>query len=79
MSWQRKLLRVDLTKGSCAAEALNMEWAEAYLGQRGLATKYLLEEIDPTVDALAPENKLIIASGPLTGTMASTGGRWSAV
>src|SRR5690606_15869546 len=28
---------------------------------------------------LAPGNKLIIATGPLTGTMASTGGRWSAV
>ena len=79
MSWQRKLLRVDLSAGTCVSEALNMEWAEAYLGQRGLATKYLMEEIDPKVDALAPGNKLIIATGPLTGTMASTGGRWSAV
>ena len=79
MSWHRKLLRVDLSAGTCVSEALNMEWAEAYLGQRGLATKYLMEEIDPKVDALAPGNKLIIATGPLTGTMASTGGRWSAV
>ena len=79
MSWQRKLLRVNLTAGTCVSEALNMAWAEAYLGQRGLATKYLLEEIDPKVDPMAPENKLIITTGPLTGTMASTGGRWSAV
>jgi aldehyde:ferredoxin oxidoreductase len=31
------------------------------------------------VDALAAENKLIFATGPLTGTMASTGGRYSVV
>lgn len=79
MSWQRKILRVNLTAGTCTAAALNMDWAEAYLGQRGLATKYLMEEIDPRCDPLGPDNKLIIATGPLTGTMASTGGRWSAV
>jgi aldehyde:ferredoxin oxidoreductase len=79
MGWQRKLLRVNLTAGTCVSEALNMAWAQAFLGQRGLATKYLMEEINSQVDPLSPENKLIIATGPLTGTMASTGGRWSAV
>ena len=79
MSWQRKILRVNLTAGTCTSEPLNMEWAEAFLGQRGLATKYLMEEMDPAADALGPDNKLIIATGPLTGTSASTGGRWSAV
>ena len=44
MAWQRKVLRVNLSKGTCTAEPLNMEWARAYLGQRGLATKYLVEE-----------------------------------
>ena len=29
-----------------------MEWAELYLGQRGLGTKYLSEEIDAGIDAL---------------------------
>jgi aldehyde:ferredoxin oxidoreductase len=56
-----------------------MQWAQQYLGSRGLATKYLMEEIDPKVDPLSPDNKLIIATGPLTGTIASTGGRWTAV
>ena len=36
MAWQRKILRVDLTKGTCTPEPLNMEWAAQYLGQRGL-------------------------------------------
>jgi aldehyde:ferredoxin oxidoreductase len=79
MAWQRKLLRVDLTHGTCTAEALNMDWAMAFLGQRGLATKYLIEEVDPKVDPLSPANKLIFATGPLTGTMASTGGRYSVI
>ncbi|PPR76320.1 MAG: putative oxidoreductase YdhV [Alphaproteobacteria bacterium MarineAlpha3_Bin4] len=79
MGWQRKILRVNLTAGTAKGEPLNMDWAAKYLGQRGLATRYLMEEIDPTVDPLSPENKLIFASGPLTGTMSPTGGRWSVV
>jgi aldehyde:ferredoxin oxidoreductase len=79
MSWQRRILRVDLTQRRCAPEPLNMEWAKAFLGSRGLGTKYLAEEIDPKVDPLAPENKLIFATGPLTGTMASTGGRYTVI
>ncbi len=79
MAWQGKILRVNLTERTAASEPLNMEWAEAYLGQRGLATKYLMEEIDPRVDPLSPDNKMIFVTGPLTGTGASTGGRWSVV
>ena len=79
MGWTRKVLRVNLTEGTIKTEPLNMGWAEKYLGQRGLATKYLVEEIDPKTDPLGPGNKMIFATGPLTGTMAATGGRWSAV
>lgn len=79
MAWTKKILRVNLTKGECTAEPLNMDWAMKYLGQRGLATKYLSEEIDPKCDALGPDNKLIMATGPLTGTMASTAGRYSVI
>jgi aldehyde:ferredoxin oxidoreductase len=79
MSWKRKILRVNLTEGRCTSEDLNMQWANDYLGQRGLATKYLVEEIDPSCDALGVDNKLIMATGPLTGTMASTGGRYSVI
>lgn len=79
MAWTGQILRVNLTAGTCTPEPLNREWAALYLGQRGLATKYLAEEIDPKVDALSPGNKLIMATGPLTGTMASTGGRYSVI
>lgn len=79
MSWAGKILRVDLTAGTVTNEPLNMAWAKDYLGSRGLATRYLVAETDPKVDPLAPENKLIWATGPLTGTMASTGGRYTVV
>jgi aldehyde:ferredoxin oxidoreductase len=79
MSWAGKILRVNLTAGTVKSEPLNMEWARAYIGSRGLASKYLISEIDPKVDPLAAENKLIWSTGPLTGTMASTGGRYTVV
>ncbi len=79
MSWAGKILRVNLSTGAIRREPLKMEWAKAYLGSRGLASKYLISEIDPKVDPLSPENKLIWATGPLTGTMASTGGRYTVV
>ena len=79
MGWTGKILRINLTKGTVKSEPLNMEWADKYLGQRGLASKYLAEEIDPKCDPLGPDNKIIFATGPLTGTCASTGGRYSVI
>ncbi|MEO0619684.1 MAG: aldehyde ferredoxin oxidoreductase family protein [Pseudomonadota bacterium] len=79
MAWTRQILRVNLTDGTIEKQPLNMEWAHKYLGQRGLATKYLTEEIDANIDPLSPENKIIFATGPLTGTAASTGGRYSVI
>ncbi len=79
MSWTGKILRVNLTRGEVKEEALNMDWAADYIGQRGLATRYLVEETDPRCDPLGPDNKLIFATGPLTGTAVSTGGRYSVI
>ena len=79
MAWADNVLRVNLTDGVISNEPLNMEWARLYLGQRGLATKYLMEEIDPKCEALSPDNRMIVTTGPLTGTHASTAGRYSVV
>ncbi len=79
MSWAGKILRVNLSAGTVKSEPLNMEWARAYIGSRGLGTKYLVEEVDATVDPLSADNKIIWATGPLTGTMASTGGRYTVI
>ena len=77
--WVGKVLRVDLTNGVVTKEDLNEVWARDYVGTRGLATKYLYEEMDPKVDPLSPENKLIMATGPVTGTNASTSARYCVV
>ena len=79
MSWAGKILRVNLTTGFVTSEPLNMQWAREYVGSRGLGSKYLINEIDPKVDPLSPDNKIIWATGPLTGTMASTGGRYTVI
>jgi len=79
MSWQNQALRVDLTFGKISVEPLNAEWANDYLGGRGLGSKYLFESMDPAADALSPDNALIFVTGPLTGTMASTSGRYAVV
>ena len=64
--WTGKVLRVDLTNGVVAKEDLNMGWAREYVGMRGLGAKYLYEEMhDPMVDALDPDNVLVLSTGPL--------------
>ena len=60
--WHGKLLRVDLSAGTCSVEALNEQWAKQYLGGRGLASKYLVEEVAPETDPLSAANKLIFAT-----------------
>ncbi len=77
MSWAGKILRVNLTTGTVKSEPLNMQWAQAYIGSRGLAAKYLTTEVSPKVDPLSVDNKIYFTTGPLTGTMASTGGRYT--
>ncbi len=77
--WQGQILRVNLTKGTCKKEKLDPKLARAYIGGRGLGTKILYDEVDPKVDPLSPNNKLIMATGPLTGTNASTGGRYMVI
>jgi len=79
MAWAGKILRVNLSAGTVKSEPLNMQWARDYVGSRGLGSKYLISEIDPKVDPLSADNKIIWATGPLTGTMASTGGRYTVI
>jgi aldehyde:ferredoxin oxidoreductase len=77
--YEYQVLRVDLTREEIKRETITGENVKNYLGGRGLASKILYDEIDPKVDPLSPENKLIYATGLLTGTAASTGGRYMVV
>jgi aldehyde:ferredoxin oxidoreductase len=77
--WAGRILRVNLTTGEIKVEPLNETWAREYIGGRGLAARYLYDAMDPKVDALSPENVLIFATGPLTGTNTSCGSRYMVV
>ena len=77
--YRGKLLRVNLTSGQISTEALDLDVAKKFIGGRGLGSYYLSREIDPQVDPLSPENKLILATGPLTGSTAPASGRYMAV
>ena len=74
--WHGKALRVDLTNETVSVEQIDPQTAKDYIGGRGWAIKMLHDEVEPTVDPLSPENKLIFTVGPLTGTPAPTGNRY---
>lgn len=74
-----QVLRVDLTKGKWEVEDLDLDVAKDYIGGRGLGARILLDEVAADVDPLGPDNKLIFATGPLTGTGAPTGCRYVVV
>ena len=73
------ILRVNLKTGAISKEPLNTKSADEYVGARGLGTKYYCDECDPKCDPLGPDNKLIFMTGPLTGTCATSAGRYNAV
>jgi len=77
--WTGQILRADLTNGKIKKEALDEKLAGDFIGGRGLASKMLFDEIDPAIDPLSPKNKLILATGPLTGTYAPSSGRYMVV
>jgi aldehyde:ferredoxin oxidoreductase len=74
-----KFLRIDLSTGQIKKEDLDLELAMKFVGGRGLGSYFLAEEVDPKTESLSPANKIIIATGPLTGSQAPTGGRYMVV
>ncbi len=77
--WHGKLLRINLTTRKATIEDIPAQICKDYIGGRGVAIRYLYDEMDPLVEPLSPENKLIFATGPLTATTAPTGNRYMAI
>jgi len=76
-----RVLRVDLWKEKVYIEPLPPEnILRMWLGGRGLGVYYMLKEVNPRVDPLSPENKAIVATGPITGVAGiPASGRWCSV
>ncbi|RDE13954.1 MAG: aldehyde:ferredoxin oxidoreductase [Candidatus Thorarchaeota archaeon] len=70
-----KILRVNLTDSSFHVEPLPSEWVREYVGGDGFAARMLFSELKPRIDPLGEDNKLIIATGPVTGTLWPMSGR----
>ncbi len=77
--YKGKMLKVDLTNEKITEEPLRMDFAEEYIGGKGLAARYLLEELKPGVNPLSPENILIFMTGPITGTNAPASAKYTVV
>jgi aldehyde:ferredoxin oxidoreductase len=71
--WVGRCLRVNLTEHQFQTEEISRDLLDRFLGGRGLGVKVLLDEIDPLVDPLSPDNTIVFTSGPLVGTGAVTG------
>jgi len=73
------ILRIDLAKGSVTREDVDEKQLRDYIGGRGYATKMIYDEVPKGTDPLSPQNKLIFACGPLTGTSSPASGRYMVV
>jgi len=69
-----RILHIDLSTGKVETEPLREDLAKKYIGGIGLGMRLFLDHSKPGVDPFSPENPLILATGPLSGTMAPTGG-----
>lgn len=78
-AWIGQVLRVNLTDATIKKEKLDPALLQNYIGARGLGSKLFMDEVNPQVDPLSPENKIIFMTGPLTGTLAASGGRYNVV
>lgn len=71
-----KILRVNLTSRT-VTEVPTMDYADRFLGGRGIAAKIYWDEVKPEVSALDPDNRVVFATGPLGGLPAVAGSRWT--
>ncbi|MEW6365590.1 MAG: aldehyde ferredoxin oxidoreductase family protein [Acidobacteriota bacterium] len=73
--WIGQILRIDLSSKSHRIETFDERFATQWVGGRGFALKILWDELKPGTDPLGPDNKLIVALGPISGVAAPNTGK----
>ncbi len=63
-----KILYIDVARRTFREEVVPDSVYERFLGGKGFATHLLLENSEPGVDPLSPDNPIIFATGPVTDT-----------
>lgn len=69
------ILRVDLSTGNVNKVPIE-DYADLFLGGRGIAAKIYWDEVPPGIDAFDPENRLLFVTGPIAGVPGFAGSRW---
>jgi len=64
-----RMIRIDVGKRESTLWTVPDD-LRSYLGGIGYGVKLLCAEVDPRIDPLSPDNKIILTVGPLTGTSA---------
>ena len=71
-----KILEVDLSTSRLTDRSIDEKTARKFLGGKGLGLTIIYDELKPDVDPLGPDNIIVFATGPATGTSFPTGGRY---
>ena len=74
-----KMLFVDLSTSIIESRDIPSEWVELYTGQKGLGSRILMEDFSPKTDTLAPENRIILATSIMAGTIVSSSAKLAIV
>ncbi len=77
--WTGKTVKINLTDSSITETNSDQNILQSFIGGRGLGVKLYYDAVKPDIDPLSPENILIFATGPLTGTAAPMSGRHAMV
>jgi aldehyde:ferredoxin oxidoreductase len=70
-----RILDIDLSTARVTQRAIEPQFARQFIGGMGFSCKLLYEEVGKDVDPFSPDNMVILAAGPLTGTLAPCSGR----
>lgn len=73
--WTGNILRINLSQKTFKKETYSEDFALKWVGGRGFAVKILWDELKPGIDPLGPDNKLIVAIGPIAGIPAPNTGK----
>lgn len=77
--YQGRLLRIDLSAGTCLSEAIPPHILKKFIGGTGLGIYLLHAEVPEGTDPFSATNRLIFATGPLTGTLVPGSGTFAVV
>ncbi len=70
-----KILSVDLSTGKSSVLP-TAEYADRFIGGRGIGAKIYWDQVSPDTKAFDPENRLIFTTGPAAGFTRLAGSRW---